>query len=157
MKIIPALIACCMLIACQSTPNPVAPSQAPIVQDTPTIAPTPRLTYPSADLVIVGRLASIQNTPGCGVIHWSTVAEYTDLQVISGKYPYDVVYVIHGCPELKRSEYAQGSGDLESFNVGDYHELHLTKGNVYHTMDYSDEPYPKDRLYFCRVVNLYKK
>ena len=112
---------------------------------------------PSDEVVIVGRLASIQATPGCGLVHFSAVAEYTDLRVISGTYPYDTVYVMHGCPELTRRQYAQGSGDLESFNVGDYHELHLTKENVYHTMEHSNGPYPKDRLYFSRVVNLHTK
>jgi hypothetical protein len=85
---------------------------------------------PTNEIVIVGRLESIQDTPGCGIFHWSAVAKYTDLQITSGIYPYDVVYVMHGCPELKRSEYAKDSGDLESFNVGDYHELHLTKQNI---------------------------
>jgi hypothetical protein len=119
--------------------------------------PTPPPTSPSNKVVLIGQLLSIQDAPDCGIVHWSAVAEYTDLQIISGTYPYDVVYVIHGCPELKRSEYAQGSGDLESFNVGDYHELHLTRENVYHTMDHSNELYMKDRLYFSKVVNLYKQ
>jgi hypothetical protein len=118
---------------------------------------TPVSDSSSDEIVIVGRMKSIQSVPGCGIVYWSAVAEYTDLQVISGTYPYDVVYVIHGCPEIKRNEYAQGSGNLESFTVGDYHELHLTKENAYHTMDHSNGPYPKDHLYFSRVVNLYRQ
>ncbi len=153
MKILPALIAGCLLAACQSTPTPTAPSRPPITQDESTVVSTD----PPQDLMIVGRLVSILDTPGCGIVHWSAVAEYTDLQVINGTYPYNVIYVIHGCPELKRSEYAKGSGDLESFNVGDYHELHLTKENVYQTMKLLNDPHPSDQLYFCREVNLYKK
>jgi len=112
---------------------------------------------PSDEVVIVGRLESIQPTVDCGIVHASAIAKYTDLQVINGTYPYDTVYVIHGCPKSKRSDYSPGSGNLESFKVGDYHELHLTKENVYHTMDYPNAPYPKDRLYFSRVVNLYRQ
>jgi len=122
-----------------------------------TPAAIPTSTVPSAEVIVIGRLESIQDTPGCGIIHWSAVAKYTDLQIASGIYPYDVVYVMHGCPELKRNEYAKDSGDLESFNVGDYHELHLIKQNIYQTMEHSNEPYPKDRLYFCQQVNYYKK
>ncbi len=45
MKILFALIACCLLAACQSTPLPTIPSQPPIVQNAPTIPPIPLPTY----------------------------------------------------------------------------------------------------------------
>ena len=48
-----------------------------------------------------------------------------------GQYLKDTIYVVHGCPEIARNEYAKGSGNLASFQVGDYHILHLTSQNVF--------------------------
>jgi hypothetical protein len=83
------------------------------------------------ELVIIGRLKYISDPPGCGIFHYGAIAEYTDLRIIHGPYFRDTIYVVHGCPELDRSEYAEGSGTLSSFQLGDYHILHLTSQNVY--------------------------
>jgi hypothetical protein len=110
----------------------------------------------SAELVIVGRLVRIEDTLQCGIFHFGAVAEYTDLTVLRGTYPYETIFVTHGCPELKRSEYAEGSGDLEVFRTGDYHELHLTQQNVYDVSTYpTDLKDLSEGLYFSSVVNLY--
>jgi len=115
-------------------------------------------TPPSVELIVMGRLVRMSDPPDCGVFHFGAVAEYSDLTVLSGTYAHDVVFVIHGCPELRRSEYAAGSGDLESFRVGEYHELHLTSQNVNKVEIYPGDIKPTEGLlYFCKTVNLYKK
>ncbi len=90
-------------------------------------------------------------------MHLGTVAEYSDLTVLSGEYTDTVIFVAHGCPTLSRKEYAEGSGDLESFEVGDYHELYLTTQNIRNIEYIFGAESLKKPLYFCRVVNLYSK
>ena len=119
-----------LLAACAKAAGPAdvrAPATSMVIMRTELAPPVPQ----PGDLVIVGRLDYISTPPGCGYIHFGAVAEYSDLKIVNGKYPYDTIYVIHGCPELARSEYAKGSGTLTSFRVGDYHVLHLTLQNVY--------------------------
>lgn len=83
------------------------------------------------ELIIVGRLKYISSPPACGIISSAAIAEYTDLKILSGKYSKDSIYVVHGCPEMKRSEFVQNSGSLDVFHVGNYHILHLTLKNIY--------------------------
>jgi len=83
----------------------------------------------SDELIVVGRLINISTPPHCGYIHFGAVAEYTDLSITNGQYLRDKIYVVHGCPELSRNEYAEGSGNLAAFQIGDYHVLHLTLQN----------------------------
>jgi hypothetical protein len=100
-----------LLISCaRSTDTSIAPAQ-------------------SDELIIVGRLNNISAPLHCGYVHFGAVAEYTDLRITSGQYLKDKVYVVHGCPELSRNEYAEGSGNLASFEIGAYHVLHLTLQN----------------------------
>lgn len=125
-----------LLFACASPAQPKA-TTIPI-PGIPTFTrftaqtPAPPLSH-SSELTVVGQLTYIA-TPlsGCGFIHFGAVAEYSDLKILEGKSSEDTIYVIHGCPELKRSEYAKDSGTLESFQTGDYHLLHLTLQNIYH-------------------------
>ena len=79
----------------------------------------------SGELTIVARLYSISSPPACGILHMGAVAEYRDLEVIEGRYSARKVFVIHGCPEIPRTSYAQDAGDVEEFRIGDYHELTL--------------------------------
>jgi hypothetical protein len=83
------------------------------------------------DFEIVAKLVDIHERAGCGVIHYGGIAEYTDIRVLKGKYSQQKVYVIHGCTEIKRTNYVKGSGNLESFQIGDYHKLNLTLQNIY--------------------------
>jgi hypothetical protein len=115
------------------------------------------LASTKAELVIVGRLVRIDDSPHCGIWHWGAIAEYTDLTILSGSYAYDTVLVIHGCPELKRGDYAEGSGDLEAFVARDYHELHLTQDNVYGIgLHPTSDQKLAGRLYYSQEVNFYK-
>ena len=125
----------------------------------PTKIPAPPIPI-SEELIVVGRLARISSPPSCGYIHFGAVAEYTDLIVIEGKYAGGTIYVVHGCPELPRNEYAEDSGNLKSFQVGDYHllRLHLTRDEPEKGMKVFSEglELPKDAtLYFCSQVDLY--
>ncbi len=104
----------------------------------------------------MARLIRIEHTPDCGILHLGATAEYSDLQVLNGIYPHRTIYVIHGCPELKRSEYGEDGGNLESFRAGDYHMLYLTKQNMYH-VGTSFEGTPPENYYFCKKVDLYTK
>ena len=103
------------------------------------------------ELIVVGRLKSISAPGHCGFIHFGGTAEYEDLQIISGKYSKDKIYVVHGCPELPRNEYASGSGSLTSFREGDYHVLHLTSKNVYQvgSIDWGSIQLPVDFSKAC--------
>ncbi len=139
------------------TPSPtstatVSPTGEPtLVPATPTPAST---LPPSSELVVLGRMVSMRRSVACGIIHGGGVAEYTDLIILSGVYYSDTIFAIHGCAELARSEYFKGSGNVESFNVGDYHELHLTKQNVY-GIGVWPVGTPEGSTYFCKIVNYY--
>ncbi len=86
------------------------------------------------------------------------IAEYSDLTILSGEYTDDVIFVTHGCPELTRSEYVEGSGDLEEFHIGDYHELHLTMQNVHNIESINPMPENSEEFaYFSEVVNLFTR
>lgn len=88
--------------------------------------------FESSDFVIVGRLERISSPQAaCGILHIGAIAEYTNLKILNGKYSEDKIYVVHGCPELARNEYADNSGSLISFHEGDYHILHLTSQNIF--------------------------
>jgi len=76
-------------------------------------------------------LKQISTPPGCGEFLFGAVAEYTNLKILNGQYFKDTIYVVHGCPEIPRNNYANGSGNLAFFQVGDYHILHLTSENVF--------------------------
>jgi len=116
-----------LLFACASPAQSKA-TTAP----TPAVAATEYAAPASDELIVAGQLKYIA-TPlsHCGYLHFGPLAEYTNLKILKGQYSKDTIYVVHGCPELTRSEYAKGSGTLESFQVGDYHLLHLTLQNVY--------------------------
>jgi hypothetical protein len=101
----------------------------------------------------------IADTPPCGIFHWGAVAEYTDLTVVQGAYSGSTILVVHGCPELPRREYAEDGGTLESFRVGDYHLLQLTRrvparGVLWGEVSPAAAEGP---LYFCRAVDLYAR
>lgn len=140
-----------MLAACTPASTPIKISG--------TLAP------PSEELIVVGRLERITQPVGCGYLHTGAIAEYTDLRVLKGKYLKDTIYVIHGCPELPRNEYAKGSGTLTSFQEGGYHLLHLTLQNVYEIGVVSSEGIEismdqierEGMLYFCSQVDLYSQ
>src|SRR5512138_2917291 len=90
-----------LLAACVKAAGPAdvtAPATRIVVMRTEL---APAVPWPG-DLVIVGRLDYISTPPPphCGYIHFGAVAEYSDLKIINGKYPYDTIYVVHGCPEL---------------------------------------------------------
>ena len=112
---------------------------------------------PSDELILIGRLTHINETLYCGIIHTGSIAEYSDLQVLDGSYFKKTIYVVQGCPELKRSEYSKNGGDLESFRVGDYHLLYLTKQNIYRIEGFINDTRKGFPLYFCQRVDLYSK
>ncbi len=101
---------------------------------------------PSDELRVIGQLKYISTPPHCGYFHIGAVAEYTDLKIINGSYLQDKIYVVHGCPELARNEYANASGNLESFQIGDYHVLYLTSQNRFKigVIDSGDMQLPMD-------------
>ena len=116
----------------------------------------------SNDPVVVGRLSRIALSPPCSQGRYGVVAEYTDLKVIQGDFNLDIVYVVHGCPELRRQDYGETSGSLTRFRLGDMHVLHLSKKNVYRVGSISDAdakgriPHPEAFTYFCKSVDLFK-
>jgi hypothetical protein len=99
-----------------------AAAQFPLPGPTPTPPPV---------LVVVAKLTRIASGAGCGYFSMGVVAEYTDIQVIVGKYSKDKVYVVHGCPELSRSEFSASAGSLETLDIGAYHHLELLSNNFY--------------------------
>lgn len=110
----------------------------------------------SAALHLVGRLVHLAETVHCGRLHFGAVAEYTDLTVLSGTYTAPTIFVVQGCPEMPRNQYAEGSGDLEIFRGGDYHELHLTQQNLSGVaVQPGNLAVPAGGLYFCQTVNRY--
>lgn len=78
-----------------------------------------------ATLVVEGMLAKMGSAAPCGAFHLGAVGVYSDLTVIAGSYRRTTVRVIHGCPDLPRSDYAPGSGDVDEFRIGDHHRLTL--------------------------------
>ncbi|MCA9535255.1 MAG: hypothetical protein KC593_16295 [Myxococcales bacterium] len=85
-----------------------------------------------APTTVIARLAHLgaDTAPRCGTQHIAVVMRYEVLQVI-GAQPYlgpsgNQWDVIHGCPELSRARYRAGSGDVESFRLGDVHRLVLS-------------------------------
>ena len=84
--------------------------------------PPPASDSESYDLTLSGRLVRIADSPNCGHLKFSVIAEYSDLRVFEGVFTSDKVWVVHECPELKR---AGKDGTLEKFCAGDYHLLHL--------------------------------
>jgi len=97
-------------------------------KSTQTTDATPVL-HQSDELIVVGRLKNISTPSHCGYLHFGAVAEYTDLTITNGQYLGDKIYVVHGCPELSRNEYAEDSGNLAALQIGDYHVLRLTLQN----------------------------
>jgi hypothetical protein len=124
----------------------------------PTASPTPAPV--SVELVLTGRLSNISKPPYCGYVFSGAIAEYTDLQVLSGSYPSDTIYVVHGCPEMPRNEYSAESGTLTSFETGDYHLLFLTTENVFKIEMINQaglEIPPGAIMYYSFHVDLYTK
>ncbi len=122
----------------------------------PTVSPT--APKPSEELVIVGQLIHIDKTPACGTGLWGAVAEYSVVTVQSGTYSEKTIHVVHGCPEIMRGEYIEGSGSLVSFQINDYHMLELTKQNVYDVTVYPGETeFSVDSIYFCKKVDPYNQ
>jgi len=115
-----------------------------------------------ADLVIVGRLERIAQSPNCGHLYCGAIAKYSGIRIIQGTFDSQVIYVIHGCPELRRSEFAKGSGNLEAFHVGDYHRLELSKINIYKIGSIFDADstgnieHPDSLTYYSGTVDLEK-
>lgn len=141
-------------------PNPFkSPSQnqAPSSNAIATPAGTSEPVSWSSELLVVGKLEHIEKSPDCGLVHFGAIAKYTDLTVLQGAYTAKEIYVVHGCPEMPRQMYDKRSGDLDKFQVGDYHELHLTKTNVHHVESIvGDKGASQEEIYFCRIVNLKK-
>jgi len=114
----------------------------------------------SNNLVIVGRLKRIVQPPDCGHIHFGALSEYDNIRLIQGVYNAKSIFVIHGCPEISRTEYAKGSGNLQSFRIGDYHRLELVKKNIYKVgiiidSDTTGKIVHSDSLtYFAKTVDL---
>jgi hypothetical protein len=112
------------------------------------------------NLVIVGRLKRIVHTPECGHIHFGALSEYDDIKVIQGLYNSKSIFVIHGCPEISRTEYAKESGNLQSFRIGDYHRLELVKNNIYKVGSIIDSDttgkivHADSLTYFAKTVDL---
>lgn len=98
--------------------------------------------------------------PPCVHFHWGVVAQYSTLNVVEGSYSSDKVYVIHGCPEVKRTVYSERAGNLQAFHIGDLHRLRLTRMNIFKigTIVDSDSSgrieHPDDQTYFAKTVDL---
>jgi hypothetical protein len=114
----------------------------------------------SNSLVVIGRLKRIVHTPDCGYIHFGALAEYDSVRVVQGVYNAKSIFVIHGCPELSRSEYAKESGSLQVFRIGDYHRLELVIQNIHKVECVIDSdttgkiPHPDSLTYFAKTVDL---
>jgi hypothetical protein len=102
-----------------------AAAQFPLPDPTPTPPPPPPV------LVVVAKLTRIASGAGCGYFSMGVVAEYTNIQVVVGKYTKDKIYVVHGCPELSRPEFSASAGSLETLDIGAYHRLELLSNNFY--------------------------
>jgi hypothetical protein len=77
------------------------------------------------ELVLVGKLVDKQACPGSGDKHYGLVMKYKVVEVKSGYYEGDTIYVVHGAPELPRVIYFKYCGSLKSFEVGATHRLRL--------------------------------
>ena len=111
----------------------------------------------SPELHVIGKLESIEKTPGCGIIYYGAISKYKDLTIIKGKYTAKELFVVHGCPEMSREGVLAGNGNLKKFVVGEFHELYLSKKNI-HKIEVivGAEGIPKEAIYFCKVANLKK-
>jgi hypothetical protein len=67
---------------------------------------------------------------GCGGMMYVVTMKYAVIEVISGSYPADIIYVLHICPQ-DRVRYFKG--DSIAFRAGEIHHLKLSK------IDISDE------------------
>ena len=105
-------------------------------------------------LVLVGRLTHIAASPGCGGYHFGGVATYTDLEIVEGEYQHRSVEIIHGCPELSREDYAEGSGDLREFRAGDYHRLTLVDTRKFEGVVVEGKGKRTAPRYYCEHVAL---
>ena len=105
------------------------------------------------ELVVVGRLDQIEESPHCGFFHFGAVAVYSTLKVVAGRYSKSTVQVVHGCPELSREQYREGAGTLVTFKVGEYHRLWLTRGEEPGMVVVETKGQPSRPRYFCRRVD----
>ena len=114
----------------------------------------------SENLVIVGRLTRMSHSPDCGGLYFGVLAEYDSIKVIQGTFDAKSVFVIHGCPELSRKEFAKGSGNLHTFRIGDHHHLELVRNNIYKIGNVIDVDttgkimHPDSLTYFAKTVDL---
>jgi hypothetical protein len=112
-------------------------------------------TEDQGEIEVIARLQSIDATPPCGFFHSGADSTYGDVVVLSGSLESEEVVVIHGCPEIPRPEYAEGSGDLKAFRIGDRHRMVLTRRNVYgvdrQLISIDGPPIPR---FYCKAVFL---
>jgi hypothetical protein len=112
----------------------------------------------SHDLVVIGKLLRINRNTLCGNAQFSSLSEYGDLTIISGKYNDSQIYVVHPCVEMPRTGFHKNAGTLQKFTVGDYHKLILSTENVYGGFYQKEDIDPGNAIiYFCRTVDKAKK
>jgi hypothetical protein len=83
---------------------------------------------PAGDATVVARLTALPTPmpPNCGIWHVGAVMDYELVRVISGTLDKKRFHVVHGCPELRRSQYDKSGGTLTVFHAGDLHRLELS-------------------------------
>jgi len=77
------------------------------------------------ELSLVAKLIDKQTCPSSCDKHYGLVMKYKVLEVVSGYYDDDIIYIVHGAPELPRYIYFKYCGSLKSFDVGAAHRLRL--------------------------------
>jgi hypothetical protein len=85
-----------------------------------------RLPEAVEPVTLVGRLVAMPDArAGCGVFHFAATVEYEVLEVRTGRFEGSRVMVLHGCPELARSQYEADAGNAGPLEIGDEHILQL--------------------------------
>jgi len=79
----------------------------------------------TGELLVVARLVDRQACPSSVEKHYGLVMKYEVIEVVSGFYDGNTIYVCHGAPELPRFNYFKYCGSLPSFEVGASHRLRL--------------------------------